>query len=670
MGTRKNWKVATLSFFDNFFNPIITGFLKTLVVFLSFFSLYRLALLVANIQEFKDIPLSIILQSFVVGLRFDLSVSLYALSLLFVLNYFFFFFNKENWLRLFNLVYLTLVLFVFVFLSVVEIEFYKYFHTRLNIYVFNIEKNPGFVTKMIWESYPVIPLLLIVLLITLVGFFIFRKITFSRKVKTAPPPIFKLLSFVVFGILMFIGIRGTLSKKTPLRWGHAFFSTYNACNKLALNGIFTLFDDWMKNPQREEDPEKIFTCITPNTKNLIISVLDDSLSKFLEFPLRKYEFDTHPTKLNVVIFLLESFSSSKIEEYTSRGIPLFFNRLKSQSVYFTNFYSNGIHTCMGVFSSLFGYPNLLGKNLMVRNIGQQSFNGLPNILKENGYTGYFGVSHDPNFDNMAGFLRGNGVEFVISQFDFPQNLVLSTLGIPDHILFERMNTVFASARRPFFGIILSTNNHGPWIIPKVEGKNFISTFDYTDWALERFFELAQKEKYFDSTVFVITADHGVVENPRYDLSLDGVHIPLLIYCPRFLKPAEINTIGSQMDIPNTILSILKIPFFTKNFGKNLFKYAREDKKGFAIFHESQTLGIINNDWYLIDRLKAKPSLYRYNSEEPLKDFAEIYPDTVKFLKEILEGMYYFTTKMVFERKVSEISSSNANTQGRLQPKEQ
>jgi hypothetical protein len=82
------------------------------------------------------------------------------------------------------------------------------------------------------------------------------------------------------------------------------------------------------------------------------------------------------------------------------------------------------------------------------------------------------------------------------------------------------------------------------------------------------------------------------------------------------------------------------------------------------------LGIIYNDWFLIDRLKAKPSLYRYNNEEPLKDFAEIYPDTVKFLKEILEGMYYFTTKMVFERKVSEISSSNANTQGRLQPKQQ
>mgnify|MGYP001080119171 CR=1 FL=1 len=669
MGTRKNRKVAIISFFGQLFNPVITGFLKILIVFLSFFTLYRLVLLLTNIQDFKGIPLSIILQSFLVGLRFDLSVSLYALSALYLVNYIFFFFNKRHWLKLFNLIYLTLIFFVFVFLSIVEIEFYKYFHSRLNVYVLNIEKNLEFVTKMIWESYPVIPLLLIILAISLVGILLFKKLIYSEKARGIPPLGLKIFSFAVFGILMFIGIRGTLSQKTPLRWGHAFFSTYNACNKLALNGIFTLVDDWIKNPKHEEEPEKIFTSVSPKTENILREILDDSISEFIHFPLRKYEFNSPPTKFNVVIFILESFGLNRIEEYTKRGVPLFFNRLKNQSVYFPNFYSNGIHTYMGVFSTLFGYPNLLGKNLMARNIGQQSFNGLPNILKENGYTGYFGVSHDPNFDNMAGFLRGNGVDHIVSQFDFPPNMVISTLGIPDHILFEKMNKVFSASPRPFFGIILSTNNHGPWVIPKVEGKSFVSTFDYTDWALEHFFELAKKENYFDSTVFIITADHGVVENPRYDLPLEGVRIPLLIYCPKILSPAVFETIGSQLDIPNTILSILRIPFFTKNFGKNILCNFGKQNKGFAIFHESQTLGIICNDWYLIDRLKSSVSLYKYCSDNPLKDYSEVYPDTARFLKEILEGIYCFTTRMVSERKISEICSSIANKQDRAQSKQ-
>lgn len=651
MGTRKNWKII-LSSLNLIFNPVIIDLFKIFFVFITFFSLYRFIFLLINLNEFVGIPFLIILQSFLVGLRFDISVSLYALSILFILNYLFYFFNKRHWLKIFNIVYTSFVLFVFIFLSVVEIEFYKYFYSRLNIYVFNVEENPKFVIKMIWESYPVILLLLIILLVSFLGFLLVKKVFISTTERRSQSFVYQIITFVIFGILIFIGIRGTLSPKTPLRWGHAFFSTYNACNKLALNGIFTLFDDMIKNPKKTEQAEHLFPSVKSETQLLLQNVLNDSSSMFTSFPLRKYEFDSSPLKFNVVIFLLESFSSNKIEEYTQKGIPLFFNNLKAKSIYFPNFYSNGIHTYMGVFSSLFGLPNLIGTSIMVKTIGQQPFYGLTNILKENGYIGYFAVSHDPNFDNMAGFLHGNGVDYVISQFDFPANLVLSSLGIPDHILFEKMNQVFTTSPEPFFGIILSTNNHGPWIIPKVEGKNFLSTFHYTDWALEHFFELAQKEKYFERTIFVITADHGLVDKPLYDLPLEGMHIPLLIYCPKLLLPIEYRTIGSQMDIPNTILSLLKIPFRTKNFGKNLLNFNPHFENGFAIFHESQTLGIIFNDWYLIDRLKGKPTLHKYKSSDPLKDYAGIYPDTLNMLKEIVEGIYYYTTKLIFERKIS------------------
>ncbi len=666
MGTRKNWKII-LSTFKLLFNPVIIDLLKVFLIFISLFSLYRFIFLLINLKEFAGIPFLIILQSFLVGLRFDISVSLYAISILLIINYLFYFFNKRHWLKVFNLSYSTFVFFVFVFLSVVEIEFYKYFHSRLNIYVFNVEENPKFVIKMIWESYPVIPLLLIIILANFFGFFLFKKVFRTTTEGSSQSIVYKFISFVIFSILTFIGIRGTLSPKTPLRWGHAFFSTYNACNKLALNGIFTLFDDLIKNPKKSEQAEQLFLSAKPETKFLLQKVLNDSCSKFLSFPLRKYEFDSSTLKFNVVIFLLESFSSNKIDEYTQKGIPLFFNNLKSKSVYFPNFYSNGIHTYMGVFSSLFGFPNLIGTSIMVRTIGQQPFYGLPNILKENGYTGYFAVSHDPNFDNMAGFLQGNGVDFVVSQFDFPSHFVLSSLGIPDHILFEKMNQVFSTSPEPFFGIILSTNNHGPWIIPSVNGKNFLSTFHYTDWALEHFFELAKREKYFERTIFLITADHGFVEKPLYDLPLEGTHIPLLIYCPKLLQPTEYRTIGSQMDIPNTILSLLKIPFRTKYFGKNLLKFNPNYEQGFAIFHESQTLGIIFNDWYLIDRLKGKATLHKYKSFNPLKDYSEMYPDTLNMLKEIVEGIYYFTTKLIFERKVSlGVDYLNSNKLNKLQ----
>lgn len=234
MGTRKNRKII-LSSLNLIFNPVIIDLLKIFFLFIIFFSLYRFIFLLINLNEFVGIPFLIILQSFLVGLRFDISVSLYALSILFILNYLLYFFNKRHWLKIFNIVYTKFVLFVFIFLSVVEIEFYKYFHSRLNIYVFNVEENPKFVIKMIWESYPVIPLLLIILLVSFLGFLLVKKVFKSTNQRRSQSIVYQIITFVIFGILIFIGIRGTLSPKTPLRWGHAFFSTYNACNKLALN---------------------------------------------------------------------------------------------------------------------------------------------------------------------------------------------------------------------------------------------------------------------------------------------------------------------------------------------------------------------------------------------------------------------------------------------------
>lgn len=640
MGFGKNWKVTFSNVFQSIFNNFIQKFLWIFLFFIFFFSIYRFALFAINFNEFKNIPIEIIFKSFLVGLRFDTSVVLYPLSIFFLFNYLLYFFNKHNLLQKINIAYLTLIFFLFAFLSLVEIEFYRYFHFRLNIYVLNIEKNPKFISKMIWESYPVVPYVFLLIVLTVISFIVFKRILKEEPNRPQPSLFFKFISFVLFSILIFLGIRGTTSHKTPLRWGHAFFSTYNQCNKLALNGIFTLVDDILKNPTEGEDIDKIF----PNGKNLSVEelqkLISDSTALVLKFPERTYSFQEMPKKYNVVIFLLESFSMQKIEEFTSKGIPLFINELKKEAVFFENIYSNGIHTNMGLFSSLFGLPNIMGKSVMVRSHGQKSLNGLTNVLKENGYVGYFAVSHDPNFDNMAGFLRCNGVDFVVSQFDFPQSLVLSTLGIPDHILFEKMNQIFAQSKQPFFAVILSTNNHGPWIVPKVEGQSFHSTFDYTDWALKHFFDLARKENYFENTIFIVTADHGLVQNPKYDLPLEGFHIPLVIFAPKLFKPEVRKTIGSQIDIQNTVLSLLRISFSCSNMGRNLFDFNPNKEQGFAIFHEGQTLGMIYNDWLVVDRLKSKCSIYKYKSNNPFIDYSDIYPDTANFFKNVLEGLYY------------------------------
>ncbi len=636
-----------------FFNEVIKKIFPTVIIFLCLFQTQRLLLLITNIKDFEGVPSEFIFLSFVVGLRFDLSITLYIVSLIFIVYFILYFLKIEKYLNHIAFTYFSLMSFLVIFLFSVEIEFYRFFKSRLNFYVMNVKTSPRTIIKMIWEMYPVTLYLLIIALLTAICIYLFRKIYLNAKSSESIPFGFKLTSFLIFSILIFIGIRGTLSPKTPLRWGHAYFCNFNSCNKLALNGIFTLFDEILKKPTTTEEIQKLFNTNEDEAKKIIERYLIQDNSQFIHFPLRKYSNDTQNLrKYNLVIFILESFSKARINQYKNQNKRLFFLELEKKGITFENIYSNGMHTNMGLFSTLFGLPNLIGKNIMAINLGQQTFSGIPNILSELGYEVYFGVSHDPNFDNMAGFLTSNGVSKIISQFDFPQNLVLSSLGVPDHLLFERMHQLFESSKKPFCGIILSTNNHGPWKIPKVAGKNFGSTFEYTDWAVEHFFEFAKKAKYFDNTIFVITADHSLIENPKYELDLNAFHIPLLIFLPSSDIHQTIETFGSQIDIPNTILNFMQIDYETTNLGRNLFAL-NDSSLSFALINEGKTLGLITKDWFLIHRLGSKTSLFKQNSNDYQTNYAEINQDTLQLLKDILISFYYYSNKSMIERKVKQ-----------------
>ncbi len=636
-----------------FINPVIPYLLAVILLFMAMFTLYRLSLLIINIDLFKNIPALVIVKAFIIGWRFDLAITLYPLSAFFLINYLFYLFEKQRWLRHFNNIYLTAVFLIYLFLCASEIEFFSYFHVRLNSYFMNWEKNIGFILKMIWESYPVIPYLLLIGLFTWIAFRLFQWI--QRRLYSQPveqPLVIKILLLLVILPFIFIGIRGTLSYKTPLRWGHAYFSTYNAANQLALNGIFTLANDLIYEEKDKTDLARVLNISSrDNYYKTVEQLVQDSSGKVIHFPLRHYHYSAKQENKNVVIFLLESYSSYRFEQLKQQGIDTYLGRLIEKGMYFPHFYSNGFHTYMGVFSTVFGMPNVAGQSIMKRNEGQQVFSGLPNILKEKGYHIYFGISHDPNFDNMAGFLRSNGADSVISQFDFPQSEVLSSLGVADHKMFARMNELFRQSSQPFLAIILSSNNHGPWIIPEVSGKTFLSTLHYTDWALEYFMQLASREEYFRNTVFAVTGDHGKSETPIYDFDLQSTHIPLVIYNPADETPRIRQNICSQIDVEQMLLGLLHMDYTTTTLGRDII-HLPDRHDGFAMMQEGKMLGLVRDEWYLIDRIGGAPSLYRYLSDSPAKDYSREQPDLVYALQQKVRSYYLVGNDMMLHMKVS------------------
>lgn len=652
-------KTNNLSKISKIINPVVQNTIVAALFMLMLFAIEKIILIISLWSEFSHISARILIHAFVVGARFDLSISLYFLSLFYLVNYIFYFFKKLEKVKVFNVVYLTIISLIFSFLIAADIEFYKYFHVKLNSFFLLWDNNIWFVLKMIWQMYPVL-LYFVILTVATFAFYKIHKLIQNKVYSDLDYPKlrWRLISFIPFFLIYFWGIRGTVSKKTPLVWGHAYFSKYHSANQLALNGVFSLMNDLIYSSAGfKEISEKLKVDKNQSLANTNL-LIQDSSSKTIQFPLREYKFAQEANKYNVVFILIESFAKYKYDLYHNpsqtkyKKYNFFLKELENQSVSFDNIYSNGTHTYMGVFSTQFAMPNVFGKSIMQRSEAQQEFSGLINTLKNQNYSSLFACSHDAQFDNMKGFLKGNGFDYVLDEFDFPTSSKYSALGVPDHLMFEKFNEKLNQMKKPFYGLMLTTNNHGPWIVPQVTNHEFENTFTYTDWAIKHYFDLAKKSNYFDNTIFVITADHGLAEDAVYDLDLSSSMVPLIIYAPKLLKAEKRANIGSHIDIANTILSLLKISHRTTNFGRDLLSLPNENK-GFAIIQEEKKLAIRYDNYYLIDRIDSDMSLYDLSKDaDKSKNIAESEIELSKKLQNILRSYYFAGNYLIFNKKLS------------------
>lgn len=84
-----------------------------------------------------------------------------------------------------------------------------------------------------------------------------------------------------------------------------------------------------------------------------------------------------------------------------------FDSLTEQSIYFSNFYSDGIHTHNGIwsiFTSMFSAPSEY--NYLVEMNMAHSFAGIGTILSNNGYNSMFATSNA--VDNMGAVFEYDG----------------------------------------------------------------------------------------------------------------------------------------------------------------------------------------------------------------------------------------------------------------------
>jgi phosphoglycerol transferase MdoB-like AlkP superfamily enzyme len=592
-----------------------------------FFTIFRLVLIYSNFQQIPEIPnkASIMLQAMLMGWRFDTVISGYILALpFFVLVVAELGFYIGRGLLTAIHIFLSIVYSIVFFGCAADIPFFQTYNERLNITILNWTSSPMFMVKMVIEEWHYLSYFFLFLLITIVFCFVLHRIYkryLPRLVSKKRERKFsykKLIVSILAAGLLFLGIRGRIEEKSPIVVGTAYFSSYNFPNKIGLNPLFSFMNSWLDT--YKEENKQLHLMDDREALSLVQSYLHINPVDTANPIARNVQFSEPAEKHNVVVILMESMSANFLSRFGNKlNLTPRLDALANKGYSFDHFYSAGVHTFNGIFSVLYSFPALLARHTMTDAIIPQ-YSGLPYIMKSNGYKTVFFTTHDEQFDNEGGFVTANNMDSVIGLKDYPASAKLSTLGVPDHFMFDFAIPVFNKyhqQKQPFFSVMVTTSNHGPYIIPKgipfkpkhTEVRDGV--VEYADWAIGHFIDSASKLPWFDNTIFVFVADHGTYEGDYIgDMGYSLNHIPCIIYSP-LLKdaPKVINKPGGQIDIGPTIAGLLHLPYVNNTMGIDLFK----DTRPYMYFSADDKLAVADDTDIYIWHKDGRESMHPFSN---------------------------------------------------------
>lgn len=604
--------------------------------------------------EASEIEASTVAKAFRMGFEFDMVATSYAIALPVVLLLLNDFFYRRTLILHKTAFIITVVIFwLYAFVSAADFPYYKQFSSHLNRQAFLWAASPGFVLKLIFGNISYYGYLFLFILFAIIIYKVLKKI-YAAHIAHLHQIEYKPAKTLLFGILLtpflIIGARGRLSSKSTTHEGLAIVSDNLFINQVALNPNFTLFRSLLfqkiknyKVPANIEESLKFAKQYLGSTDKDVYSVA------------RVQKADSAFKPYNVVIVCMESMSSYKMGIHNRDALMPNFVNLVHESLYFDRFFSSGIHTFNGLFSTCSGYPSMLTEHAL-RRYTKQPFVTLGNLLERKGYQTYFLSTHDPHFDNMQGFFTQNGYKSTFSAFDLPIEKSISVTGVADHEIYnlfiEKINATDKS--KPFLGFIMTGSDHGPWIIPDdVPFKPTANTEEkratqYADWAVGEFIKNAKKQPWYNNTVFVFLGDHGYSIDGTYEMPLSYHHIPFVIHKPNTLKADTIHNLGYQPDVVSTIAGILNLEFENKTFGCNILK----EQHPFVYFTADDKIGCISSDGYFFyelisqktKRLRRFENLDQtdyYSSRKQKADSLE------KSAKSMLDAAEYFIRKDYF-----------------------
>ena len=548
-----------------------------------------------------------------------------------------------------------LFLFGLIYQGAIEYFYFEEFDSRLDLVSVDYLLYPTEVLVNIWESYPVMPVVL--LTAALSALILYR---LWPKIRTALDRLHQqrerrasLIVALITGLLIVsphiegsgfgnrvaeqLADNGLRTFALALRTSEIDYSAYYRTGDPA--HLEPLLATWL-------DPE-------PDDPAAGDPAAGDPAAGTLGARFRRRIEPTSgipPRSPNIVVVLEESFGAEFVGAYGDpRGLTPKFDALAEQGVLFRTAYATGTRTVRGIEAVMTSFPPIPTVSI-VKRPGSEGIANLGSTLEGLGYRSIFLYGGYGYFDNMNHFFSSNGFE-IRDRSDLPEPVFANIWGVSDGDLFDGALDSFdtlAATGQPFVGVVLTTSNHKPFTFPPgvpgvpAEGGGRLAGVRYADHAVGQFVEDAAGHPWFDDTLFVIVADHGARVYGAAEIPLHTYEIPILFYWPDQLAPAVVEQPVSQIDVAPTILGLLGQAYEAPFFGRDAL--AENPREPLLLFNHNHDVALLHDDQLVILGLQKKVETFRYrasdDSYEPMPDG----PDLVE-----LTTAVYQTADALFHR---------------------
>ena len=602
-----------------------------------------------------------IAKAFYIGIRFDGRIAtLISLPLLICLFIPFFgrFFDR---VCPFLIAFYAIVFIAFMLIYIADFAHYAYLHSRLNFSAIALLEDTKEALGMVWQTYPVIKLSALLIIIVALLIFGSKKIlkkwhptssTIPQKIVSGATTlcIIALLLWGQYSIVYF-----------PLRWSEAYFSGKNEITALGLNPIQNLADtrpkdSFVDNTQQAREAyanaTKYLGIKNPNAQSL-------RYDRFLES-------SNKTNKPNIVIIVIESMSTHKTSFYFDElDSTRFLYNLAQESLYFPNYYASARTTARGMFSIITGIPDV---NEYFKTSSRDPYAADQHLIWDNfdDYTKIYMLGGNANWANIRGVISNNVSNVKIYEEGYWKSPRLDVWGVSDKDLLQEANMLLEEQKEPFISLIQLASFHSPFTVPddlpdfdytipddKFLKKYGFSEFDakeylsmkFCDYALKKYFEVAKKSRYYENTIFFITGDHGMsqispsVGKNYSSMSLHEFQVPLIIHSPKYFPQGKIMPqAGGHTDIFPTAAALAGVRIQNTTMGRDLLDPSFGDDRFIFIRRLNRPPLLVSNEFCYSNEYDEAGGGMLYKRE--MRPMGEKLGDSLKANNVFLQAEYF------------------------------